>query len=178
VGSSPQDGACRKAMAANTLAAPLSPHCSALFLLRNGGGKPNRSLWFSFPGILRARQRCNLIIESVRIAAMPAQCEQLRRGLVAWAGPTAVESGCLSCRILQESSAPQAFCYQAQWKTHDDLLRHIRTEHYKRLLALMELGTTPPLVEFHTVTETQGLDLIERARTSDFLPTGNAQRRN
>ena len=105
-----------------------------------------------------------MIIESVRIAVMPAMCEQLLRALIAWAGPTAVESGCLSCRILQETSAPQAFCYQAQWKTHNDLLRHLRSEHYKRLLSLMELGTTPPLVEFHSVTETKGLDLIERAR--------------
>ena len=105
-----------------------------------------------------------MIIESVRIAVMPAKCDQLLRALVAWAGPTAVESGCLSCRIFQESSAPQAFFYQAQWKTQADLLRHIRTEHYKRLLALMELGTTPPLVEFHTVSETKGLDLIEHTR--------------
>jgi hypothetical protein len=45
------------------------------------------------------------------------------------------------------------------------LLRHLRSEHYKRLLALMDLGSEPPLVEFHTVTETKGLDLIERTRT-------------
>jgi quinol monooxygenase YgiN len=105
-----------------------------------------------------------VIIESVRIAVMPAKCEQLLRALVAWAGPTAVESGCLSCRIFQEVSTPQAFCYQAQWKSQTDLLRHIRTDHYKRLLALVEMGTTRPLVEFHTVTETTGLDLIERTR--------------
>jgi quinol monooxygenase YgiN len=105
-----------------------------------------------------------LIIESVRIAAMPAKCEQLRRALAAWAGPTAVESGCLSCRVFEETRDPRAFYYQAQWKTQDDLLRHIRTEHYKRLLALMELGTAPPLVEFHTVSETRGLDLIECTR--------------
>jgi len=105
-----------------------------------------------------------VIIESVRIAVMPAKCEQLRRALAAWVGPTAVESGCLSCRIFQENSAPRAFCYQAQWKTQDDLIRHIRTEHYRQLLALMELGTTPPLVEFHTVTETKGLDLIKQTR--------------
>jgi len=105
-----------------------------------------------------------LIIESVRISVMPTKCEQVRRALAAWAGPTAVESGCLSCKILQEANDPLAFCYQAQWKTHDDLLRHIRTEHYKRLLVLMELGISPPLVEFHTVTETKGLDLIARTR--------------
>jgi len=105
-----------------------------------------------------------MIIESVRIAVMPAKCEPLLRALVAWAGPTAAEPGCLSCRILQENSAPQAFCYQAHWNTQGDLVRHLRTEHYKRLLMLMELGTTRPLIEFHTVTETQGLELIKRAR--------------
>ncbi len=105
-----------------------------------------------------------MIIESVRIAATPAKCEQLHRALAAWAGPTSVESGCLSCRIFKETGGRQAYCYQAQWKTQDDLLRHIRTEHYKRLLVLMELGTEPPLVEFHTVTETKGLDLIESTR--------------
>ena len=106
-----------------------------------------------------------MIIESVRIAVMPAASEQLLRALIAWAGPTAVESGCLSCRILQENSAPQAFCYQAYWNTQDDLSRHLRTDHYKKLLGLMELGTTRPLVEFHSVTETRGMDLIETTRT-------------
>ena len=166
-------------MPTNTLAAPTLPALFGAFLATQRDGKPHLKSLVQLSRDIPARQRCKLIIESVRIAAMPAQCEQLRRGLVAWAGPTAVESGCLSCRILQESSAPQAFCYQAQWKTQDDLLRHIRTEHYKRLLALMELGTTPPVVEFHTVTETEGLDLIERARSSDFVPSiGKAQRRN
>ena len=105
-----------------------------------------------------------MIIESVRIVVVPANEEQLLRALTAWTGPIAVESGCLNCRILLETSNPQAVCYQAQWKTQDDLLRHIRTEHYKRLLSLMELGVAPPLVEFHTVMETRGLDLIERTR--------------
>jgi quinol monooxygenase YgiN len=105
-----------------------------------------------------------LIIESVRIAVRPAKREELRRALTAWAGPTEVEPGCMSCQILQEVNDPQGFCYEAQWKSHDDLLRHIRAEHYKRLLVLMDLGEEPPLIEFHTVAETQGLDLVEHAR--------------
>ena len=97
---------------------------------------------------------------------MPKKYEQLSRALAAWAGPTAAEAGCISCRILEEKSDPQAFYYQAQWKTMADLLRHLRADHYKRLLGLMELGTGPPLVEFHTVSETKGLDLIECTRNA------------
>jgi len=94
----------------------------------------------------------------------PAKCEELQRALAAWAGPTEVEPGCLNCRVLQESGDSQVFRYEARWRSREDLLRHIRSEHYKRLLMLMDLGTEPPLVEFHTVTETSGLDLIQRAR--------------
>jgi quinol monooxygenase YgiN len=105
-----------------------------------------------------------LILESLRIAVTPAKREQLRRALAAWVGPAEVEPGCLSCRILQEDSDPQAFFFEAQWTSRDDLIRHLRSEHYKRLLALTELGSEPPLVEFHTVTETAGFELIQRVR--------------
>ena len=105
-----------------------------------------------------------MIIEIVRIAVEPRAYEQLNRALAAWSGPTTAEAGCISCRVLQEKNESRAIHYQAQWKTTEDLLRHLSGDHYKRLLGLMELGNGPPLVEFHTVSETKGFDLIERAR--------------
>jgi quinol monooxygenase YgiN len=105
-----------------------------------------------------------LIIESVRIVVRPAKREELRRALTAWTGPTQVEHGCIDCRILEEGGELPSFCYEAQWKTQEDLMHHLRSEHYKRLLVLMDLGEAPPVVEFHTVTETKGLDLIQHAR--------------
>ncbi len=105
-----------------------------------------------------------MIIEIVRIAVEPRAYEQLNRALAAWSGPTTAEAGCISCRVLQEKNESRAIHYQAQWKTTEDLLRHLSADHYKRLLGLMELGNGPPLVEFHTVSETKGFDLIERAR--------------
>lgn len=107
-----------------------------------------------------------MIIESVRIVVTQSKREQVRRALAAWAGPAEVEPGCMECRILQESSEAQAFRYEARWRTEDDLARHLRSEHYKRLLAVMDMGSEPPLVEFHTVAETKGLDLIERTRSA------------
>jgi quinol monooxygenase YgiN len=105
-----------------------------------------------------------LIIESLRIVVHPARVEEVRRALAAWIGPTQVESGCTNPRILQEAGQPHSFCYEAQWESEDDLMRHLRSEHYKRLLVLMDLGDEAPVVEFHTVSETKGLDLIQHAR--------------
>jgi quinol monooxygenase YgiN len=109
-------------------------------------------------------EETNLIIESLRIVVRPARVEEVRRAFAAWIGPTQVESGCINLRILQETGQPHSFCYQAEWANQDDLMRHLRSEHYKRLLLLMDLGDEPPVVEFHTVTETKGLDLIQHAR--------------
>jgi quinol monooxygenase YgiN len=114
----------------------------------------------------RTVKASQLILESVRIRVTPTKREQLRRALAAWAGPAEVEPGCLSCRILQEDNDPQTFYFEARWKTQDDLLRHLRADHYKRLLVLMELGSGPPLVEFHTVAGTAGLELIQRVRNA------------
>jgi len=52
----------------------------------------------------------------------------------------------------------------ARWETHKDLVRHLQSDVYKKLLLLMELGTTPPVLEFFNVLEIRGLDLVEAAR--------------
>jgi quinol monooxygenase YgiN len=109
-------------------------------------------------------EETGVIIESVCIAVRPAKREELRRALAAWRGPTEAEPGCKNCRILQQSDNPDAFYYVAQWSSEDDLLRHLRSDHYKHLLVLMDIGEEAPLIEFHTVAETVGLDLIQRVR--------------
>jgi len=53
----------------------------------------------------------------------------------------------------------------ARWETQRDLIRHLQSDTYKRLLLLMELSTAPPVVEFFNVLQIRGLDLVEAART-------------
>jgi len=53
----------------------------------------------------------------------------------------------------------------ARWDTHENLLGHLRSEVYKKLLLLMEFSTTPPVLEFFAVREFRGLDLVETARS-------------
>jgi len=112
-------------------------------------GKPESSTLQAFQLLqIRVVRGKPLIIESVRIVVTPAKREQLQRALAAWAGPTEVEPGCLNCRILQDDGDSKALCYEAQWKSREDLLRHVRSEQYKRLLQLMDLGSEPPSLSF------------------------------
>lgn len=54
---------------------------------------------------------------------------------------------------------------EARWDNQEDLIRHLQSDIYKRLLLLIELSTAPPVLEFFTVVDFHGLDLVETART-------------
>lgn len=105
-----------------------------------------------------------MIIERVGIGVTPGKREELRRSLASLVGPTSVEAGCIGCELFQEVGNPDKFCLEARWSSKHDLMKHLRSDPYKSLLILMELGNEPPTIEFHSVVETRGLDLIESVR--------------
>jgi len=105
-----------------------------------------------------------MIIESVGIVAPGNRREELRRALAALVEPTQVEPGCVACQLYQETANASAFRFESQWKTQDDLIRRMRSEVYRSLLALMELSVEPPEIAFHMVTGTQGLEFVQAVR--------------
>lgn len=106
----------------------------------------------------------NMLIEIVRIKTSPEKREEIRSALSSVSGPTESEPGCLSCRVYQDVSDTTTFRAESRWKTQNDLLTHVRSDAYKRLLLLIELSSEPPEIEFLEVSETRGLDLIKAAR--------------
>lgn len=105
-----------------------------------------------------------MIIELLGFAAPPAKRKDLFRVLYSLLGPTEVQPGCLGCRLYQDCSDTNTHYLESRWETSDALIGHIRSDAYKRLLLLMELGAKAPSIEFFTVAEVRGLDLIEAAR--------------
>ncbi len=105
-----------------------------------------------------------MIIESVGVVGPPYKHEELGRGLRSLVGPMRVEAGCIGCRLFHDAADPNAFQLEAYWKTQDDLARHVRSEVYKKLLFLMEMGIEPPTIEFHEVSQTRGMDFIQSVR--------------
>lgn len=105
-----------------------------------------------------------MIIESIGITASPQKCEELGRALRSLLGPMRVEQGCIDCRLSRDMAEPSAFHLESRWRTKDDLMRHARSERYKRLLLLMEMGAAPPSIEFHDVSTTLGLEFIQAVR--------------
>jgi quinol monooxygenase YgiN len=111
-----------------------------------------------------------MIISIVNIKASSDRREELCRALSSLSGPTEAEAGCISYQLFEEVSEPGVLRVESRWNTQNDLLRHIRSDTYRRLLLLMELGAEPPTIEFYTVSELRGFDLIVAARRRSNLP--------
>ena len=105
-----------------------------------------------------------MIIERIKITALPAGSQQLGRTLASLTGPTGVLPGCLSCNILQSCQDNNELQLEMEWESQEDLIRHLQSDTYKQLLLLMELSPRPPVIQFYTVQEFHGLDLVETAR--------------
>ena len=105
-----------------------------------------------------------MIIESVGFIGPLHKHEDLGKGLRSLVGPIRSEAGCVDCRLFQDALNPNVFQLEAYWKAEDDLERHVRSETYKKLLFLMELSIEPPMIEFHEVSQTRGMDFIQSIR--------------
>ena len=105
-----------------------------------------------------------MVIAIADIKASSEKCGELRKALFSLSGPTEAEAGCQSCQLYQEVSDTSTLRLETRWKTQGDLLRYIRSETYRKFLLLMELGSERPRIEFYTVSELRGLDLIREVR--------------
>ena len=82
-----------------------------------------------------------MIIELLGFVAPPDKHTNLYQTLYSSLGPTRVKQGCLECRLYHDADADKHYL-ESRWSTEDDLIRHVRSDAYKKLLLLMELGAT------------------------------------
>jgi quinol monooxygenase YgiN len=75
------------------------------------------------------------------------------------------ETGCMSCSVFQDTDNKHLVVFEEKWRSDEDLQRHLRSEYYKNVLIVMEMAIGPPEIRFDTITETSGVEIIEKALT-------------
>lgn len=83
--------------------------------------------------------------------------------------PVRVERGCLSYHLYEDIENRNMFVLMEEWKTQQDVESHIRTDNQRRLLALMDLMSEQPELQFNTVSHTAGMELIANVLKADIL---------
>jgi quinol monooxygenase YgiN len=106
-----------------------------------------------------------MIIELMHISVPQGKKQAFTKALASLVAPIQGQPGCLGCRLLQASPRQNGVHILARWESQEYLAHYLRSQDYKRLLLLIELSATPPVVEFFNVVEIRGLDLVEQARS-------------
>jgi hypothetical protein len=76
----------------------------------------------------------------------------------------AAQPGCGSCRIYEEEGPEAAIVLLEEWESKAALKAHLRSDAYHRILGALELSSAAPEVRFDSVSDSQGMELIERIR--------------
>ncbi len=110
-----------------------------------------------------------MIHASLKLVPPADRREEALRIIRSLLGPTGAAPGCLNCGFYADTRDEGILCYVEDWQTEEDLQRHIRSEDYRKFLALIDLSTEPPDLKFHRVSETFGIEYLTQVRS----PLGN-----
>ena len=98
----------------------------------------------------------------MRMVSPPGKRDEVRRIFRRIVGPISVQPGCLRCFCLSDLEDENAFLFLTEWRTSVDLANHVKTREFLELLAAMDLSAQKPVMEFKTITETAGLELLDQ----------------
>jgi quinol monooxygenase YgiN len=105
-----------------------------------------------------------MVIATLRMSVPPEKQADTLRTLRTVMGPTRAQLRCISCRLYQDVEDANLVTFVQVWESQEDLNEHIRSDDYRKVLAVMELAGEQPEIKFIRVAHTAGMELIKRLR--------------
>ena len=80
---------------------------------------------------------------------------------------TRFEAGCVSCYVYQDVDSENALMIEEKWKDEKDLVRHLRSDEYQKILLVAEMASAPPEIRSYNILRTTGVETVEEARSAN-----------
>jgi len=100
----------------------------------------------------------------VRITAVPGQTDVLLQALRSVMRSVQADAACADAHVLADVDDRSVLWYWEDWSGLDTFERHLRSERFARLLAVIETSSTLPRLECRLVTEVRGLEYLASVR--------------
>lgn len=88
-------------------------------------------------------------------------------------GPISAKHGCTTVNLYCDINNDDSLIFLEEWNSQSDLWRHIRSDDFLKILAVMDLANEPPEIRFHTVSSSDGFELVEKLREQREHTTEN-----
>ena len=106
-----------------------------------------------------------MIIIRISMTVLPEKQLELTQTLVSMIGLTGKEKGCLSHAVFCDIEDKNNFILLQEWKTREDLDRHIRSHRFGVLLGTKTLLGESPKIQIHTISQSEGMEAIQGVRS-------------
>ena len=105
-----------------------------------------------------------MILARIIIEALPEKQKEVMQTLISMMDIKGREKGCLSYNVFCDIETKTIFNVIEEWETREDLNHHIRSERFSILLGTRSLLTKPLKMKIHTVSNTEGEEIIKSIR--------------
>ena len=105
-----------------------------------------------------------MILSKFRLFPAPEKRRQVLAALRSVQGPTQAEPSCAASQVYEEDGPDSAILYVEEWNSESEFRDHVRSELYRRVLAAIDLSKSAPEVCIYSVSNVQGLELVQQIR--------------
>mgnify|MGYP000216984544 FL=1 len=105
-----------------------------------------------------------MIIVRITMNVLIEKRTEVKQTLLSMIEPTENWRGCLSCHVLRDIEDKNVFSLIEEWETREDLDDHIKSDRFSVLLGTKSLLCEPQQIEIHTVSQSEGMEVIHKVR--------------
>ena len=77
------------------------------------------------------------------------------------------DPSCISSQIYRGVDDVRAIMVEELWSNDEDIMRHLNSDVYRRVLLVIEMAEEPPEIRFDIIAGTSGVETIEMARNQN-----------
>lgn len=108
-----------------------------------------------------------MIQATIKMSFSPKKMDETLNILRSIVERTRAESGCISCSVYLDTEDKNTVIFEEKWRGNEDMQRYLRSAEYHKVLLVMEMANEKPEVRFDTITDSSGVETIEKARTKN-----------
>ena len=106
-----------------------------------------------------------MILVRTIINILPEKRKEIMQTLLSMIDTVGKEKGCLNYDVSCDINGKTVFNLIEEWESREDLEHHIRSERFSVLLGTKSLLTKPLEIKIHTVSLSEGLEVIHALRS-------------
>lgn len=112
-----------------------------------------------------------MIRSTIRVVTWPEKRNEAAVILRSLVARVRVMAGCSACRVYWDASDDHALMLESIWSSEEEMIRHLRSEDFRKALLVVEMASEQPEIRFETISLVTGIETIVKARQRGGIET-------